>query len=272
VAEGERDMPIKRTIAITGLVLIATFSRPVDSQETGFLDRSVVIEGNDYDYQIYVPRNYQDSEPLPVILFLHGAGERGSDGISQTTVGLPAAIREDANRFPAIVVMPQSPVDGPGWQQLGGSIAMAALDKTVAEFSTDNSRIYLTGLSQGGNGSWYLAYHNPDRFAAVLVVCGFVEELRGAVSGSYYPAIVAAGASDAFQEVSERIAHIPIWIFHGDEDPAVPVEQARGMAAALEGLNANVRYTELPGVGHNAWDDAYRSEEVIEWLFTQRQP
>ena len=86
-------MLLKRTVAITGLILFAIFSRPVDSRETGFLDRSVVVEGNEYDYQVYVPRDYQDLEPLPVVLFLHGAGERGSDGIAQTTIGLPAAIR-----------------------------------------------------------------------------------------------------------------------------------------------------------------------------------
>ena len=264
-------MPIKRTITIISLILVAACSGSEVGVETGFLDRSIVVEGNEYAYQVYVPRNYQALEPLPVILFLHGAGERGTDGITQTTVGLPAAIREEPDRFPAIVVMPQSPVEGPGLQELGGSIAMAALDAAIAEFSTDSSRIYLTGLSQGGNGSWYLAYHNPDRFAAALVACGFVEELRGAVSGSYYPSIVSIDSAEAFREVSERIARIPVWIFHGDADPVVPVEQARGMAASLRALNADVRYTELPGVGHNAWDEAYSREEVIDWLFSQRQ-
>jgi predicted peptidase len=237
--------------------------------ETGFLNRSVSVDGTSYAYQVYVPREYTPSRSWPVILALHGAGERGSDGLLQTEVGLGGAIRRHVDRYPAIVVLPQRVVGGT-WQGPGATIAMAALDRSMAEFKTDPSRVYLTGLSMGGNGAWFLAFHNPDRFAALVVVCGFVSARSGS-SGSAYAAIAAEGG-DPFADVARRVARIPIWIFQGDADKSVPVEESRQMAAALKAVGADVRYTELPGVGHNAWDPAYRMPELARWLFEQRRP
>ena len=257
-----------------GAVLVATIllSPSISSAqtpETGFLNRSVVVDSIEYRYQVYVPRDYQISVSWPVILSLHGGGSRGTDGIRQTDGWLGRAIRLYVDRYPAIVVFPQSPIDGPGWQELGGRVALAALDRSLAEFSTDASRVYLAGYSQGGNGSWYLSYHHPERFAAVVVVSGWIGERRGTTSGALYPAIAPASSSDPFAEVAQRISHIPIWILHGETDTVVPVEQSRGMSSALRVLGANVQYTELPGVGHNP--RAYNREDLPAWLFEQRR-
>jgi predicted peptidase len=255
--------------AITVAILMSESLAGAQTSETGFLNRSVVIDGTAYAYQVYVPREYRPSTAWPIILALHGAGERGNDGLLQTQVGLGSAIRRHADRYPAIVVFPQRSPNAT-WQDFGATLALAALDRSIAEFKTDPSRVYLTGLSMGGNGAWYLAYRNPDRFAALVVVCGFVSGRTGA-SGSSYAAIAPASASDPFGEVAQRVARLPIWIFHGDADKSVPVEESRNMAAALKAIGANVQYTELPGVGHNSWDPAYEMEALAKWLFEQRR-
>jgi len=240
--------------------------------ETGFLNRSVTVDGAEYRYQVYVPRGFQRSTAWPVILALHGGGEYGDDGLRQTNVGLADAIRRHADRFPAIVVFPQSHADGtPGWHAAGGRAALTAVDTSIAEFSGDRSRVYLTGYSAGGNGSWYLASHYPERFAALVVVCGWISERRGTTSGILYPAIAPASAPDPFAAVAQRISALPIWIFHGDADQTVPVEESRRMAAALEAAGANIQYTELPGVGHNAWDPAYDRADLLTWTLQQRR-
>jgi predicted peptidase len=234
------------------------------SPETGFLDRTTTVEGLTYPYQVYVPRDYDPARQWPVILFLHGAGERGSDGLLQTEVGLPSAIRRTPDRYPAIIVMPQAPADS-SWQGRPGQAAMQALDETVAAFSTDPSRIYLTGLSMGGNGAWYLAVRNPARFAAVAVVCGFVTPFRG------WADFVEPGTGTRFERLAGRLRDLPIWIVHGDADPVVPVSESRNVNAALVALDADVHYRELPGVGHDSWDDAYRDPGFPAWLFAQRR-
>ncbi len=255
-------MAAMRTLSIVAVALTLSEAAWSQPDETGFLDRSVIVDGTEYRYQVYVPRGYRPSVSWPVVLALHGGGARGTDGIKPTNNGLGRAIRLHSERFPAIVVFPQSPVEGPGWQDLGGRVALTALDQALEEFNTDKTRVYLTGHSQGGNGSWYLSYHHAERFAAVVVVCGWVGERRGRTSGAFYPAIAPASSADQFATVAQRVSRLPIWIFHGDADTAVPVEQSRRMAAALEAIGANVRYTELPGVGHNAWDQAYEQADL----------
>ena len=229
--------------------------------ETGFLDRSVSIDGQEYLYQVYVPREYDASREWPVILFLHGAGERGSDGLAQTQVGLGAAIRSTPERWPAITVFPQVPEDMT-WQATPGLMAIAALEATEAEYRTDPGRVYWTGLSLGGNGTWYLAYQHPARFAALVAICAFIDAFPG-------PSFTPSSVEDPHTEVANRIAELPIWIVHGDADPVVPVEQSRRMAAALRELGAAITYVELPGVRHNAWDPGYADEALPSWLFAQ---
>jgi predicted peptidase len=249
-------------------------SRPhalnVDVMEPGFFDRRVSVDGSEYRYQVYVPPGWSKTTLWPVILALHGAGGYGSDGKSQTAEGLGPAIRRHPERFAVLAVFPQSPANGtPGWQGIGGRIALAALDRTLEEFSGDASRVTLTGLSIGGNGAWYLAYHHPDRFAGLLVVCGFVAERMGSMYPILYPSLVP-GVKDPSSDVAQRLDRIPTWIFHGDADRTVPVEHSRRMAAALRALGAPVQYTELAGVDHNAWDYAYERPDVAAWLLQRR--
>jgi len=229
--------------------------------QTGFLDRTIHVGGSDRRYVVYVPRNLDT--PSPVVLFLHGIGERGSDGLIQTQGGLAKAIRSNPASWPAVVVFPQT-LEEEVWQGRAADTAMGALDQTMQEYDIDASRVYLTGLSMGGNGSWHLAYHHPDRFAAIAVVCGFVSD-RPRV-----PAFLP-DSRDPFSEVSERIKETPTWVFHGDQDEAIPVDESRRMVTALKQAGADVRYTEFPGVGHGAWDPAYEMSELAEWMFRQRR-
>ncbi len=268
-----RSASLVAAIAASGALLAAPASgqsgQSGQEVQTGFLDRTITVAGHTYPYQVYVPRGYaSDGEHrFPVILFLHGAGERGSDGLIQTAVGLGAALRRDASRFPAIVVFPQAPRDST-WTGRVAEAAMAALERTEAEFRTDPDRVYLTGLSMGGNGTWYLAYRYPERFAAIAPVCGFVTMRFGAGTATAVP----AEDGEPFAALARRLASVPTWIFHGEADPVVPVEQSRRAAKAFEAAGAaDVRYSELSGVGHNAWDPAYASPGFIDWLFAQRR-
>jgi predicted peptidase len=232
--------------------------------ETGFLNRTVRVDDVVYRYQVYVPAAYDSQARWPVLLFLHGAGERGDDGLLQTEVGLGSALRRQPERFPAIVVFPQARRET-NWQDASARMALAALDHTLEEFRTDPSRVYLTGLSMGGNGSWYLAYYHGRRFAAALVICGFVAP-RGP-----FPGILPADTADSYQKIADAIKHLPVLIVHGEIDPVVPVSESRRMHAALSAAGAQVRYVELPGVNHNAWDATYGSPGLIEWLFKQQR-
>jgi len=253
-------------LSTTLLLLSTSFAQ--SRIETGFLDRSVEVGGSSYHYQVYVPASYTPSKRWPVILFLHGAGERGSDGLVQTQTGLGAAIRQNPSRYPAIVVFPQVPKDSL-WVGVPARAAMAALEKTTGEFQTDADRIYLTGLSMGGNGSWYLAYRYPLTFAALAPICGWVSPFNPWVRN--VETVVPADSGSPFQAMARRLARIPIWIFHGEEDNAVPVDQSRQAAAALSAAGATVQFSELPGVGHNSWDAAYGSAKFATWLLLQKR-
>ena len=141
--------------------------------ETGFLNRTVELKGLTFKYQVYIPADYNASQRWPVILFLHGAGERGTDGLVQTQIGLAPSIRGNAKRWPAIAIFPQVPPDSM-WNGVPAEAAMLALERTMKDYVTDPDRVYLTGLSMGGNGSFYLAYRYAEKFAAVVPICGWV--------------------------------------------------------------------------------------------------
>jgi predicted peptidase len=246
---------------------VPTFAR---KRETGFLDRTVSVDEVVYRYQVFVPQNYDPHKKWPVILFLHGRGERGDDGLLQTDIGIAPAIRKDASRFPFIVVMPQCLKDkNQAWNDAPmRTQALAALERSIKEFHGDRDRIYLTGLSMGGYGVWDLAAKYPGKFAAYVPVCG------GLHAPSKYPEIYAElvkdpNIADPYAETARRIGSTPVWIFHGDADDAVSVEESRKVSQALRAVKANVRYTEYPGVGHNAWDKAYAEPELIPWLLGQ---
>jgi predicted peptidase len=265
-------MKMRSVRAFALVAVIVSCARAAPAQETGFLNRSVAVDGDEYRYQIYVPREFKPSTPMPIILALHGGGAANArDGLRQTENGLARAIRLHVERFPSIVVFPQSPA-GTSWvHPLGERIALAALDKSINEFRSDTSRVYVVGHSAGGNGSWSLAYRHPDRFAALIVVCGYIGESIGGRSGIHYPAILPPTVKDPYAAIAQRVSRLPIWIFHGDADPIISVEESRRMASALKAIAGDVQYTELPGVGHNAQDPAYDREDLFVWLFRQKR-
>lgn len=234
--------------------------------ETGFLKRTVTTAHGEYVYQVYVPQEWSPDREWPVILFLHGAGERGDDEVAQTTVGLGPAILRGAERFPAVAVMPQCRRDTVWSDPEMEAQALAALEAAVAEFNGDEDRIYLTGLSMGGYGTFYFAAKYPGRFAALVPVCGGVVHSRLPTGGLF------AGAADPYRDAAQRIGAVPTWLFHGAEDRAVPVTESRRMAQALGELDGEVRYTEYEGVGHNSWDPAYAEPELMTWLLSQSRP
>ena len=221
--------------------------------ETGFLDRTVTFGDTAYLYQVYVPPDYTPDRRWPVILFLHGAGERGDDGLIQTEVGIGNAIRRYPGRFPCLVVLPQCRPEQ-GWAGAMEVQALQALEETVYDFNGDRKRIYLTGLSLGGCGTWAIALRHPGRFAAIVPVCGWI----------------AAPHAERLTAAAEQLGDTPTWVFHGDADEVVTVEESRRMVAAMVAGAGNVRYTEYPEIGHNSWDNAYAEPDLIPWLLARK--
>lgn len=234
------------------------------AKETGFLDRTVEVGGVKYRYQVYVPSDWTGSKRWPVVLFLHGAGERGDDGLLQTQVGLATAVRLDSRRFPAVVVMPQCRRNSWWTEPAMEAQALKALEKSLKEFKGDPDRVYLTGLSMGGYGTWGLASKYPGRFAALAPICGGVRAPR---RGTETPQ-----EADPYSPVAASVGKTPVWIFHGGADKTVPVTESRNMNEALKAAGGNVKYTEYEGVGHNSWDKAYMEPEFMPWLLAQRRP
>ena len=254
------------SITLSGCLALPAFAR---KQETGFLDRTVSYGGVTYRYQVFVPANFDPHKKWPIVLFLHGAGERGDNGLLQTDVGLGHAIRNTTRDLPFVAVMPQCRANTHWMDPTMQAQALAALEDSIKEFKADRERIYLTGISMGGYGTWDLAAKYPGKFAAYVVLCGGI---RGPDSFPelHVDLVDDPKVTDPYTETARRIGKTPVWIFHGDADPAVPVAESRKMAQALDHAGANVRYTEYPGVGHYSWDKAYAEPGLVEWLLQQK--
>jgi len=233
-------------------------------QPTGFLDRTVTVGALTMKYQVYVPVSYDRHRSLPVILFMHGSGERGSDGLKQTEVGMPAQIRWHRDWFNAIVVMPQCPDDSV-FRGVVAQAAFAAFEKSVKEYRGDRERLYVTGLSMGGYGVWQQIVDHPGVFAAAVAVSGGLTP-----SADMDNLYVSVQGDDPFAYVAQRTKDLPVWIFHGGQDDVVPTEQSRKLVAAMRAAGSSPRYTEYADLGHGAWDRAYSDEELWKWLFAQR--
>ena len=239
-------------------------------QETGFLDRTIDVQGTTYKYQVFVPRDWTPHQKWPIILFLHGAGERGEDGLQQTDIGIGGAIRSDRSRIPAIVVMPQCRKNVWWFQPPMDALAMAALEAASKEFHGDPQRTYLTGLSMGGYGTWYLAGKYAGKFAALLVICGGLRPPEAARKSN--PELMKWTPPDqpqSYTAAAARVGKVPVWIFHGADDDTVPVTESQRMYAAMKTLGGDVHYTEYPGVKHVSWDRAYDEPKVWPWLFSK---
>ena len=195
---------------------------------------------------LYLPPGYEMAEQQwPLLLFLHGIGERGDDIELVKRHGPPKMIA-GGKEFPFVVVSPQCPEDE--WRSL--DVLNALLDEIIEKYRIDEDRIYVTGLSMGGYGAWRLAYTYPDRFAAVAPICG---------GGNPEKAVL--------------MKDIPTWAFHGARDETVPVERSKEMVDALKAAGGTVRFTVYSEAGHvEAWQNAYSNPELWEWLGQQRRP
>lgn len=235
-----------------------------------FLPREVTLEGQTYRYQVFVPASRFRKGRTPVVVFLNGSGERGSDGVKQTMAGLGPYLRQHAGTFPALAVFPQAP-EGTEWTEDAGPIAFAALDAVLREFNGDPDRVYLTGMSMGGYGTWELALQQPTRFAALVPVCGGITVDWGRDRPGMQAHSVV-DTPDPFAAAAQRLKDVPVWIFHGGKDDVVPPAQSRRMDAALRAAGArDVRYTEFPDANHNSWDATYAHAPMWAWLFAQRR-
>ena len=261
-------------LGIPTLGIIAMLSTALAmAADTGFLDRTATVDGVVYRYQIYVPVGYTPQKSWPIALFLHGSGERGEDGSVQTQGSLGSAIRGDRKRFPMLVVMPQARPDT-RWTGAMAAQALKALDQSIAEFHADPQRVYLTGLSMGGQGVWYIAASTPHKFAAIAPICGYVNldaadfpEAQNRALLAQYPFVAD---KDPYAAVAKRIGKTPVWIFHGGADDVVPPTESRRMAKALRALGDEVRFSEYAGVNHGSWDRAYAEPELVAWLLSHR--
>ena len=219
-------------------------------------------DGQTLPYRLLTPANYDAQKKYPLVLFLHGAGERGTDNKAQLRHCAPAFAKAEAReKYPCFVVVPQCPPEQKwadiDWrlekpvQAVEPSAAMkltlaiiAALEK---EFSIDPDRRYVSGISMGGMGTWDLITREPERWAAAVPICGGGDPTKAA-----------------------RAAKVAIWAFHGDMDKAVPVAQTRNMIAGLVAAGAKPLYSEYPNVAHDSWTPAYQEPELFPWLFAQR--
>ena len=195
------------------------------------------------NYLAYLPTDYEAQEKWPVLLFLHGSGERGTD-LEKVKVHGPPKLIAGGKQFPFIVIAPQCP----RFQRWEMSQLGALLDHVEATLKVDADRTYVTGLSLGGYGTWQLAANFPDRFAAIVPICGGGEPDSAAV-----------------------ISHLPVWNFHGALDRAVPLKASEEMIAALRKAGAEPKFTVYPEAGHDSWTATYENPELYDWLLSQRR-
>lgn len=257
-------------VALLLMALMTACSTTATRADHGqFLPRELLVDGSTHRYQVFVPARTAAGRRPPVILFLHGSGERGNDGEKPTAVGIGPYIRAHQDSFPAIVVFPQAP-ENSEWSA-NTDLVFAALDAATREFDGDAARTYLTGLSMGGYGVWDIALRAPDRFAALAPVCGGVRQPREERDTLFVAAV--ANEADPYAAIATRLRNVPTWIFHGAKDDLVPPEDDRRLIAAFRAAGApDARYTEFPDANHNSWDPAYsQTPELWTWLFAQRR-
>lgn len=238
----------------------------MSAQDSGQAFAAKTFQDGDFvlNYRIHVPDNIPPGERVPLVLLLHGAGERGDDNASQLRHGVQALLAyAGENHIPAIILVPQCPLDAqwvdvpwgedshtmPATPSRPMRAVRALLAQTLATLPIDPARVYLTGVSMGGFGTWDLLQRDPELFAAAIPICG---------------------GGDLAE--AKRLANIPIRAFHGDNDQTVKPSRSRDMVEAIKRAGGRLAdCTEYPGVGHDAWSVTYANDEVLEWLFRQKK-
>ncbi|WP_166820250.1 carboxylesterase family protein [Thalassoroseus pseudoceratinae] len=236
--------------ALFALVLGCTFigttmSEAAEADNVGIqkpakLEAKVPVE---LDYLLYLPKDYEKQDSWPLLLFLHGAGERGSN-LDLVKVHGPPKMIANGHEFPFIVASPQCP-KGKRWVP---TPLMALIADLESRYKVDSDRIYVTGLSMGGFGTWSLASYAPDRFAAIAPICGGGERWA-----------------------ARNMTKLPIWAFHGTADRAVPVERSEQMIEALKKVGGSPKLTLYPDVGHDSWTRTYENPKLYEWLLQHKR-
>ena len=222
-----------------------------------FQPRTVKVGDAERPYRVYAPADLKPDERVPIVLFLHGLGESGRDGLEPTRVGFGPELLKHASTARVVAVFPQVGGRGEFWIDANARYAMAALEAAEKEFHTDAKRVYLTGLSMGGYGTWTLASEHPEKFAAIAPVCGGVRA----------PWDKKPVEGDPYKTCAEKVKDLPIWIFNGNFDRRVPVSESQKMNEALKTAGATkVKYTEYEGVGHDSWLKAYAEDDFWKWL------
>jgi predicted peptidase len=254
------------SVAVVIISLLLKFPIPPATAQTkdsenvinGFLADSYRSKsGEQMQYRLFVPPDYNAARGYPIVLWLHGAAGRGSDNSSQLAGGNFAGSHiwttpQNQAAYHAFVLAPQVDVTK-GWARPHTStppvairLALEILNTVEQKYSIDRAREYVVGQSMGGEGVWAALSIAPDRFAASIVLCGY---------------------GDAY--MISRVAKAPVWIFQGEEDPAVPVTRARAWVAELRKAGGNPKYTEYPSIGHDVWDVAFREPGLVAWMFSQ---
>lgn len=234
----------------------------------GFVARQIGTRQGTHKFWIYRPTHHTTDRKWPVILYLHGGGERGQDGLAQTQVGLGPAVQGTLGYFPFIVVFPQCTAQGFWAMPAMAQRAMEALETAIRDFNGDPERVYVTGNSMGGFGTYYLAARYPGRFAALAPICGGV---RPPPWIKIPKAEQLIDLADPYASMAKKLGRTPVWIFHGAQDFFVPVSESRQMAQALRESGGIVRYTEWPHTGHAAEEPTYAEPALFEWLLQQRR-
>jgi predicted peptidase len=194
-------------------------------------------------YLLALPEGYDSSsKSWPLVLFLHGAGESGND-LAMVKKNGPPKLVDKGKTFPFILVSPQSP--GRGWNP---DTLDALLDDVISKYRVDKDRVYLTGLSMGGFGTWALAAAHPEKFAAIAPICG------------------GGNAKDA-----SKLKDLPIWVFHGAKDKTVPIARSEEMVKAIKDAGGDPKFTVYPDAGHDSWTASYDNPELYEWLLAQKR-
>ncbi len=251
-------------LTLVALQMSANFDDTVKMYE----ENTYVYTGGEYKeepfkWRLLKPETIEPNKKYPVILFLHGAGERGDDNKNQLKYFGEAITKpENRQKYPCFVIAPQCRKDKK-WADVNwakkesegmpkeasdqAKVARAILDEVVRKYPVDEKKLYLTGLSMGGYGSWDIACRYPEKFACVVPICGGGDDSQAA-----------------------KLIKLPIFCFHGDADPAVPVGRSRSMIEAIKKAGGEPKYTEYPGVGHNSWDRAYNDADgALPWMFQQ---
>jgi len=213
---------------------------------TGFMLRESHGQAGNHKYSVFIPRDYNPAVKYPTIVFLHGVGEQGGDGINCRTVGIGPEIARRNGSFPFIVIFPQT---GGDWCTTDSEkIMLDALQDTEKTYSVDQDRVSLTGMSSGGKGTWVLGARHPEIFSCLVPMGGFA----------------------ATDEVP-KLTKYPIWALHNDGDFIVGSGNTKDMISKLEGAGAHPRATIYPQGGHDCWDAAYSEGELFQWMMSQRR-